>query len=91
LVFTVRFGWIRDWFPGIPQMVITFVNPGTLLIAFCMMWSLWMTHKHNSIRIGAIAMFTCVVVVFIILTYFATVHRGPNWNFYWRMSEWPTH
>ena len=26
-----------------------------------------------------------------ILTYFATVHRGPNWDFYWSMSDWPTH
>ncbi len=91
LAFTIRFGWMRDWFPGINQIVITFINPGTLLIALLMAWSLWISYRHNSIRIGAIAMFSCLVIAFLILTYFATVHRGPNWEFYWRMSEWPTH
>lgn len=91
LAFTIRFGWLRDWFPSISQIIITFVNPGTILIGLFMLWSLWMAQRHNSIRIGGIAIFTCLVVAFLILTYFATVHRGPNWDFYWRMSEWPTH
>jgi len=28
---------------------------------------------------------------FTLLTYFATVHRGPNWHFYWWPSQWPVH
>lgn len=32
----IRFGWLREWFPGIPQWVITAINPGTVLAAhFC--------------------------------------------------------
>ena len=31
--FAIRFGWLREWFPDIPQLVITFVNPGTILAA----------------------------------------------------------
>ena len=26
--FAIRFGWLREWFPDVPQLVITSVNPG---------------------------------------------------------------
>ncbi|RJP23903.1 MAG: DUF4405 domain-containing protein [Candidatus Abyssobacteria bacterium SURF_5] len=91
LAFTIRFGWLRNWFPGIPQLVIILLNPGTLLVAVFAGWSLYVIRRHNSTRAGAIALFTCFFVAFIILTYVATVHRGPNWNFYWSHSQWPIH
>jgi hypothetical protein len=91
LTFTVRFGWLRNWFPDIPQIVITFLNPGTILVVLIATWSLAMLRRFDSIRIGAIALFTCFLMAFIILTYFAGVHRGPNWDFYWWPSLWPTH
>lgn len=91
LTLTVNFGWLRNWFPDIPQIIITFVNPGTYLVILFAGWSLLVIRKLNSIRIGAIALFTCFFVAFIILTYFATIHRGPNWEFYWWPSLWPTH
>jgi hypothetical protein len=28
LAFTVNYGWLRNWYPSLPQIVITFVNPG---------------------------------------------------------------
>ena len=40
---------------------------------------------------GAIALFTCFLVGFVILTYVATVLRGPNWDFYWCQADWPVH
>jgi hypothetical protein len=91
LALTVRFGWLRTWFPDVPQLVITFVNPGTILVILIATWSLAMLRRFDSIRIGAIALFTCFFMAFIILTYFAGVHRGPNWDFYWWPSHWPTH
>jgi hypothetical protein len=54
-------------------------------------WSLYIIRRHNSTRAGAIALFTCFLVSFAILTYVATVHRGPNWDFYWSKSQWPIH
>jgi quinol-cytochrome oxidoreductase complex cytochrome b subunit len=91
LAFTVNFGWLRNWFVDIPQLVIVAINPGTLLlVAFCV-WSVATVRKTQSTRLGAIALFTCFLVAFVILTYFATVHRGPNWDFYWLPSQWPTH
>jgi len=91
LVFTVQVGWLRNWFPEIPQLVITLVNPGVVFLVIFMIWSLTISKLTNSTRMGALAVFTCFLVSFAILTYFATVHRGPNWGFYWSPSEWPSH
>lgn len=91
LIFTVSYGWLRAWSPEIPQIVITLVNPGTVMLAIFALWSLFVIKTTNSTRLGALALFTCFLVAFVILTYFATVHRGPNWNFYWSQAEWPSH
>ena len=91
LAFTVRFGWLRQWVPDIPQLVIIFVNPGTVLVVLFAAWSLAAMKLTRSTRLGAIGLFTCFLVAFAILTYFATVHRGPNWDFFWWPSLWPTH
>ncbi len=91
LVFTVNYGWLRSWVPDIPQLVIIIVNPGTLLVAAFMIWSVLTVKVTNSTRMGAIALFTCFIVAFVIMTYFAMVHRGPNWQFYWWPSQWPAH
>ncbi|MBI4584148.1 MAG: cytochrome b N-terminal domain-containing protein [Planctomycetes bacterium] len=89
LAFTIRYGWLRNWFPEIPQIVITFANPGTLFVAVFAVWSLFVLTRTRSTRLAAIALFTTFLVSFIILTYFATVHRGPNWGFYWSQASWP--
>jgi hypothetical protein len=93
LWFTVRFGWLRNWeaTAHVPQMVITLFNPGTVFVAIFALWSIIVVRVYGSTRMGAIALFTCFLVGFVILTYFATVHRGPNWDFYWSAAEWPVH
>jgi hypothetical protein len=91
LVFTVNLGWLRNWILDIPQLVITFVNPGTVLVVLFVAWSVAALQVTRSTRLGAIALFTCFIVAYVILTYFATVHRGPNWDFYWWPSQWPGH
>jgi quinol-cytochrome oxidoreductase complex cytochrome b subunit len=90
LAFTIKFGWLRHWFPDIPQIVITFVNPGTVFVLAAAAWSVGLLRYTNSTRIAAIGLFTCFLVCFVILTYFATVHRGPNWDFFWSQADWPT-
>ena len=89
LAFTVKFGWLRNWYPDIPQAVIMVFNPGTVFVVACALWSLLLVWTTNSTRMAAIGLFTCFLVCFLILTYFATVHRGPNWEFYWSMADWP--
>jgi len=91
LAFTVNFGWLRSWFPKIHQLWIIAINPGSLLVVVFAAWSLWVLRRRNSVRLAAVSLFTCFLVGFTLLTYFATVHRGPNWHFYWWPSQWPLH
>jgi quinol-cytochrome oxidoreductase complex cytochrome b subunit len=88
---TIRFGWLRSWFPDIPQLWIILINPGTVLAVLFAGWSQLTLRRTGSTRLAAIALFTTILVGFVILTYVATVHRGPNWDFYWSESQWPVH
>jgi quinol-cytochrome oxidoreductase complex cytochrome b subunit len=87
----IRFGWLREWFPNIPQLVITFVNSGTILATVYGLFSIWLVRRHRSARAGAIGLFTCFLCGFVVLTIIGTYFRGPNWVFYWSPSQWPKH
>jgi quinol-cytochrome oxidoreductase complex cytochrome b subunit len=87
----IRFGWLREWFPAIPQLVITAINPGTLLTAIYGGYSVWLVRRYDSTRAGALGLFTCFLCGFILLTLIGTHFRGPNWSFYWSPADWPVH
>jgi quinol-cytochrome oxidoreductase complex cytochrome b subunit len=87
----VSLGWLRDWIPGIAQWVILLINPGTILTFLYAAWSLLVMRRTGSTRLAAIALFTCFIVGFVILTAVGTHFRGPNWDFYWSPSQWPVH
>jgi quinol-cytochrome oxidoreductase complex cytochrome b subunit len=89
--FAIRFGWLREWFPDIPQLAITLVNPGTVLASIYAAYSLWIVQRYSSARAGAVALFTCFLCGFIVLTLIGTYFRGPNWGFYWSPAHWPAH
>ncbi len=91
LSIVVNFGWFRNWWPNIPQLIILLINPGTIWVGFVIVWSLLVIHRTGSTRNGAIAMFILFLVSFVILTYMGTELRGPNWDFYWSKSQWPIH
>ncbi|MCG3179792.1 MAG: Cytochrome b6 [Phycisphaerae bacterium] len=96
----IRLGWIRGWGRGTamepwlanpPQLLIIFVNPATVLAALYAAWSLWIYRRTRSTRLAAIALFTCILAGFVVLTWIGTVNRGPNWHFYWSPGDWPAH
>ena len=89
--FIIRFGWLREWIPGIPQLVITVVNTGTVITVLYGAWSVWMVRRFSSARAGALALFTCFLCGFVVLTIIGTYFRGPNWGFYWSPADWPKH
>ena len=89
LIITVRFGWLRDWLPHIPQAVIILVNPGTLMTAVYALWATIIRRKTESTRFAALALFTCVMTGFIIMTVVGVFFRGPDWGFYWSPLQWP--
>lgn len=89
--FAIRFGWLREWFPDIPQLVITLINPGTVITLIYALYSIWLVRRYNSTRAGALGLFTCFLCGFIVLTVIGTYFRGPNWDFYWSPSDWNVH
>ncbi|MCO6512620.1 MAG: cytochrome b N-terminal domain-containing protein [Aridibacter famidurans] len=89
--FAIYFGWLREWFPDVPQLAITVINPGTVLTAIYAAYSIYVVRKHGSTRAGAVALFTCFLCGFVVLTVVGTYFRGPNWEFYWTPSDWPGH
>ena len=91
LAVTVNFGWLRTWFPTIPQIAIIVLNPATVIVAMFSAWSTWVLRRTGSIRMSAIALFTCFLAGFVVLTAMGSIFRGPNWHFYWWPSQWPTH
>jgi quinol-cytochrome oxidoreductase complex cytochrome b subunit len=89
--FAISLGWIREWWPGAPQLLITAVNPGTVLTLIYAGYSIWLVRRYNSIRAGAMGLFTCFLCGFVILTIIGYYLRGPNWDFYWSPALWPGH
>ena len=87
----ITFGWIREWYPEAPQLLITILNPGTLIAATYALYSMWLVKRYDSVRSGAMGLFTCFLCGFIVLTIIGTYFRGPNWAFYWSMADWPKH
>jgi quinol-cytochrome oxidoreductase complex cytochrome b subunit len=87
----IRFGWLREWVPDVPQLWITVFNPGTVLTAIYAGYSIWLVRRHDSTRAGALGLFTCFLCGFVLLTVVGTWFRGPNWNFYWSPANWPVH
>jgi quinol-cytochrome oxidoreductase complex cytochrome b subunit len=89
--FVIRFGWIREWFPNVPQLLVTLVNPASLLTLIYAFYSVFIIRRFNSVRSGAVALFTCFLCGFVVTTAIGTYFRGPNWVFYWSPADWPKH
>lgn len=84
-------GWLREWFPNIHQLAVTIFNPGTLIAGTYALYSVWVVRRFNSVRAGALALFTCFLCGYAVLTFIGAYFRGPNWAFYWSPSQWPMH
>jgi quinol-cytochrome oxidoreductase complex cytochrome b subunit len=89
--FAIRFGWIREWFPNAPQLLVTLVNPATLITLMYGVYSVALVKRYQSTRAGALGLFTCFLCGFLVLTLIGTYFRGPNWVFYWSPADWPKH
>ncbi len=89
--FAIHFGWIREWWLAAPQILITLVNPGTVLTLIYALYSMALVRRYDSSRAGALGLFTCFLCGFVVLTIIGTWFRGPNWGFYWSPAYWPGH
>jgi len=89
LVVMIRFGWLRDWFPGISQGVVMLVNPATITGGLFILMAEWIRRRRRSTRMAALALFTCTFTALLIFTAMGIWFRGPNWEFYWSVNQWP--
>lgn len=85
----IRFGWLRDWFPGISQWFVMLINPATLTTLFFIAAAEIVRRKSRSTRMASMVLFTCAFVALVVFTVVGIWFRGPNWEFYWSSSQWP--
>jgi len=89
LMVMIRFGWLRDWFPGISQWFVLLLNPATLTAGLFIGVAEWIRRRYRSTRMAALALFTSSLVALVIFTMVGIWFRGPNWEFYWSVNQWP--
>ncbi|MFC1744010.1 hypothetical protein ACFL35_08450, partial [Candidatus Riflebacteria bacterium] len=70
---------------------IVAINPGTILFGILAIYTFAVLLYTGSIRNMVVAFIACLLTTFVIMTYFATFHRGPNWAFYWWPGGWTVH
>ena len=89
LVVMIRLGWLRDWFPGISQWFVLLFNPATLTAGLFIGVAEWIRRRSGSTRMAALVLFTSSLVALVIFTMVGIWFRGPNWEFYWSVKQWP--
>jgi quinol-cytochrome oxidoreductase complex cytochrome b subunit len=77
----VKFGWLRDWFPGISQWFVMLINPATITILVFSVYSMWIKKRSGSSRLAAMALFTVSIVALVLFTIIGIWFRGANWEF----------
>lgn len=85
----IRFGWLRDWIPGISQVFVMLFNPATITGGLFILIAEMVRRKRKSTRMGALVLFTCTFVALVLFTAIGIWFRGPNWEFFWSQNQWP--
>jgi quinol-cytochrome oxidoreductase complex cytochrome b subunit len=85
----IRFGWLRSWFPEISQWYVMLINPATITAGSFMLVAEWIRRRTRSTRMAALVLFTCSLVALVLFTVVGIWFRGPNWEFYWSVNQWP--
>ena len=71
------FSGVGSRWPFVLKMLI---NPGTILTLIYILWAFFILFKTKSTRMSAIALFTCVLWGYFIITFVGIWLRGPNWE-----------
>lgn len=85
----IRFGWLRDWLPGISQWFVMLINPATITGGLFILMAEIIRRKKQSTRMAVLALFTSTFVALVIFTAIGIWFRGPNWEFFWSVNQWP--
>lgn len=82
VIVLVKFGWLRDWIPGISQWFVMLFNPATITVSVFIVFSIIIRKRTGSTRMSAIALFTAAMVALIVFTVIGIWFRGANWEFH---------
>ena len=85
----IRLGWLRDWFPGISQWFVMLINPATITAGLFITAAEITRKRMKSTRMASLMLFTCTFIALLVFTAVGIWFRGPNWEFYWSVSQWP--
>jgi hypothetical protein len=85
----IRFGWLRSWFPGISQWFVMWINPATITGGTFIFLAELIRRRRKSTRMAALALFTSSFTALLIFTALGIWFRGPNWEFFWSVKQWP--
>ncbi len=69
-------------------LVAHFVAPLPVFAGVCLIWSAAVGFISSSRRSGFTALFTCLMACSVVMIYYVTYHRGPNWVFFLEPSGW---
>ncbi|MGW8315637.1 MAG: cytochrome b N-terminal domain-containing protein [Bacteroidales bacterium] len=89
LLITVMLGGLRDWIPGVSQWWVMLVNPATITAVLFILAAAWTRKRTGSTRMAAMVLFTASTVALVVFTIVGIYFRGPNWDFYWSVNQWP--
>lgn len=89
LFISVKFGGLRNWFPGISQWFVLLFNPATVTAMLFILVTELVRRRSGSSRMAALTLFTCSFVALVIFTAVGIWFRGPNWEFFWSVNQWP--
>ncbi len=89
LFIAVKFGGLRNWIPGISQWFVLLFNPATVTTMLFIGVTEIVRRRSGSSRMAALTLFTCSFVALVIFTVVGIWFRGPNWEFFWSVNQWP--
>lgn len=89
LFIAVKFGGLRNWIPGISQWFVLLFNPATVTAMLFILVTELVRRRSGSSRMAALTLFTCSFVALVIFTAVGIWFRGPNWEFFWSVNQWP--
>ena len=82
-------GGLRDWIPGVSQWWVMLLNPATVTAILFILGAEWARKRTGSTRMAALVLFTASAVALVVFTVVGIYFRGPNWEFYWSVNQWP--
>ena len=71
-----------DCYRHLPQFITIMINPGTITALAYLLWTKYVYSKTNSKRMASIALFTCIILGYMLFMIIGIWFRGANWKLF---------